>query len=357
MHIARVGTALPPHVADQATLTAAFERLWSSTHHNARRVGDFFRAVGVQQRHLALPIEAYDDIHSFGDANDAFLRVGVEVGEAALRDALEPLGLEPKDVDAIFCASVTGIGAPSLDARLAHRMGMRPDLKRVPIFGLGCVAGAAGVARLHDYLLAYPDQIAVLLCVELCSLTLQREDLSVANLISSGLFGDGAAAVVGVGARRAAAMGLGRSPKVCATVSQLYPDSLGVMGWEIGATGFRVVLDKSVPDVVHRYMRRDVDGFLSQHGLTRADIARWVAHPGGPKVLQAFETTLDLPEGALAPTWRSLSEVGNLSSASVLFVLRDILDAPPPDEDAPGLLMAMGPGFGSELVLLRWTTP
>jgi alkylresorcinol/alkylpyrone synthase len=246
--------------------------------------------------------------------------------------------------------SVTGVAAPSVDARLVGRLGLRPDIKRVPVFGLGCVAGAAGIGRLYDYLRGWPDHVAVLLSVELCSLTIQRGDSSRANLVAGALFGDGAAAVVACGSRRQVE---GAGPTLVATRSHLYPDSERVMGWDVSETGFRVVLDVSVPDVVRTYLADDVHGFLSDHGLTTQDVTAWVCHPGGPKVLEAVSETLRLPAGALDVTWRSLAENGNLSSSSVLHVLKDTLALRPPP-GTPGLMIAMGPGFCSELVLLRW---
>ena len=239
--------------------------------------------------------------------------------------------------------------APSIDARLVNRLGLPPRVKRLPIFGLGCVAGAAGIARAADYVRAYPGEVAVLLSVELCSLTLQPEDLSIPNLIASGLFGDGAAAVVVVGEKREA-----DGPRIVATRSVFYPDSERVMGWDISESGFQIVLSAEVPQVVRDHLCGDVDAFLADHGLSRGDVAAWIAHPGGPKVLEAMEEALALPPGALDVTWRSLREVGNLSSTSVLLVLRDTLDAHRPPPGSYGLLTAMGPGFCSELVLLRW---
>jgi len=222
-------------------------------------------------------------------------------------------------------------------------------VRRVPIFGLGCVAGAAGISRAADYLKAYPDQVAVLLSVELCSLTLQLQDLSIPNLISSGLFGDGAAAVVMEGSQRP-----GEGPRVRASRSVFYRDTERVMGWDISEKGFQVVLSAAVPEVVREHLRPDVDKFLGDNGLTRDDIASWVAHPGGPRVLEAMESALQLPPEALAVTWRSLQEVGNLSSASVLMVLEETMEHHRPNPGSLGLLLAMGPGFCSELVLLEW---
>ncbi len=349
MQISSVGTALPPHSYDQEELLAAFLRVWGTQHHNPARVEQLHRAVKVGGRHLALPMEAYEKLDGFGAANRAFIEVGTEVGAQAVTGALESAGLAPTDVDAIYFTSVTGIAAPSIDARLVNRLGFRTDVKRLPLFGLGCVAGVAGTARLNDYLRAWPEHVAVLLSVELCSLTLQRADLSIPNLIASGLFGDGAAALVATGSARR-----GQGPSVIATASRFYPDTEHVMGWDIGDSGFKIVLSAEVPDMVHRHLREDVDGFLAQHGLTRDDVSTWVCHTGGPRVLTAFEEALELPGGALARSWDSLERVGNLSSASVLFVLADTLANVSPAPGSHGLMVAMGPGFCSELVLLRW---
>ena len=219
------------------------------------------------------------------------------------------------------------------------------------MFGLGCVAGAAGIARLHDYLRGAPDGVAVLLAVELCSLIPQDRAVD-GDTRGQRLFGDGAAAVVAVGDRKAEAIGAS-GPEVLDSRSHLYPDSQRTMGWDVGASGFRLVLSPDVPKVVEQYLADDVTEFLASHGLTVDDIAAWVSHPGGPKVIEAITATLGLPDDALELTWRSLAEVGNLSSASVLHVLRDTMAKRPP-AGSPGVLMAMGPGFCSELVLLRW---
>ena len=349
MRIAAVGRALPPHFYDQETLLAALKKRWALRYLNLERLARLHQNVLVGGRHLALPIEEYDALTTWGQANDAWIRVAQEVGEAAVRDALGRAGLAPADIDALLFVTVTGVATPSIDARLMNRLALPSDVKRMPIFGLGCVAGAAGIARAADYVRAYPDQVALLLSVELCSLTLQREDLSIPNLIASGLFGDGAAAVLVVGDERRAA-----GPRIVDSRSIFYRDSERVMGWDISEDGFRIVLSADVPQVVRDHLREDVDAFLAEHGLTRKGIASWVCHPGGPKVLEAMEETLELPPGALAVTWKSLREVGNLSSTSVLLVLADTLEAHRPPEGSYGMLLAMGPGFCSELVLLQW---
>lgn len=349
MRIASVGTAVPSHFYDQETLLEAFKSRWATRYFNLDRLEQLHRNVLVGGRHLALPLADYETLTGFGEANDAWIRVGLEVGEGALLGALRGAGLTVQDVGALFTVSVTGIATPSLDARLVNRVGLSPHVRRIPIFGLGCVAGAAGIARAGDYVKAYPDQVAVLLSVELCSLTVQRQDLSVANLIATGLFGDGAAAVVVVGSERPE-----RGPRIVASRSVFYADTEDVMGWRISEEGFRVVLSAEVPRMVREHLRRDVDAFLADHRLTRAEIQSWVCHPGGPRVLEALAETLELEPQALALTWESLRRKGNLSSASVLMVLGQTLEAERPPSGAYGLVLAMGPGFCSELVLLQW---
>ena len=340
--------ALPPNYVDQDTLLAAFRGLWGQKHFNLDRLEQLHRAVRVGGRNLALPLEDYAALESFAARNAAWTRVAVEVGEQAVRKALLAADVAPAQVDHLYFVTVTGIATPSIDARLVDRLGLRPDLKRVPIFGLGCVAGAAGISRVSDVLRGAPSEVAVLLAVELCSLTLQREDLSIPNIIASGLFGDGAAAVVlDGGARR-------RGPKVAATRSVFYSGTERVMGWDVVESGFKVVLAPSVPQLVRERLRGDVDGFLSTHGLRRKDIQHFICHSGGPKVLEAFEEALEVPRAKLQRTWDSLQNAGNLSSASVLFVLADLLDAQEAKPGDRGLLLAMGPGFCSELVLLEW---
>ena len=346
-----MGTALPANWVDQETLISVFREHWAREHFNVERIEELHRSVQVGGRYLALPLEQYLPLKRFSERNDAFNQVSLEMGELAIRRALDDAGLQPRDVDHLFFVTVTGIATPSLDARLVNRLGLRPDVKRTPIFGLGCVAGAAGTARATDVLRAFPDQVAVMLSVELCSLTLQREDVSIANIIASGLFGDGAAAMVLSGRDRPPA---GAAPRVLATRSVFYPDTERIMGWDVVDGGFKVVLSAKVPSLVTEHVRSDVDRFLADQGLSRADIRHWIAHTGGPKVLQAFETALELPPEALRRSWDSLRRTGNLSSASVLFVLSELLASGEPQPGDLGLLMAMGPGFCAELVLLRW---
>jgi len=351
-HVAAVRGVLPENAYRQEEITAAFAGVLGSTGSERALLERFHANAGVSTRQLALPLGRYWQLSDFGESNDEFIRVATELGDTAVSKALAAAGLAPADVDLIVSTTITGLAVPSIEARIAAQVGLRDDVKRLPLVGLGCVAGAAGVARMHDYLVGHPDEVAVLLSVELCSLTVQRDDRSVPNLVASGLFGDGAAAVVMVGRDRAAQLVVD-GPEVIASRSRLYPDTQRAMGWDVGATGLRIVLGAEVPDLVRANLRGDVDRFLADHGLGRADIGWWVAHPGGPKVLEAMAEALEVDRAALEVTWRSLDRIGNLSSASVLHVLEDTLADRAPEPGSWGMLLAMGPGFCLEVVLLR----
>ncbi|WP_085101034.1 type III polyketide synthase [Mycobacterium paraense] len=314
----------------------------------------FAHTAGVEHRSLALPLSRYPKLSGFTESNNAYLEVAVDLGERAVRSALAAANVEPDEVDTIVMVSSTGIAVPTIDARLMSRVGLRPNVKRVPLFGLGCVAGAAGMARVYDYLHGYPGDVAVLLSVELCSLTLQRTDTSIPALIGVSLFGDGAAAVVATGADRIPlADKAHHAPSVLATRSRVVAETVDVMGWNVSSSGFQLVMSRDVPKMADDYLREEVDGFLAEQGLSIADISTWVCHPGGPKVLDSIENALGLPAQALAHSRNSMRENGNMSSASVLDVLRRTVAEPPP-AGSFGVMLAMGPGFSFELLLLQW---
>jgi alkylresorcinol/alkylpyrone synthase len=307
---------------------------------------------GVDTRHTVLPLPEYRGVRGIVPANDRYIQEATDLGERALRCALAAAGLTARDVDLLIVTSVTGVAVPSLDARLIPRLGLRSDVKRLPIFGLGCVAGAAGLSRLHDYLLAWPRHTAALLAVELCSLSWPRTEVTTADLVASGLFGDGAAALAATGGA-VAARGTVAAPRVVATRSEVFPDSGDTLGWRLGVDGFRIILTADLAEVVERRLSSSVSGFLAEHGLTVDDVGSWVCHPGGPKVIDAIQQSLKLPDSAVRLSRRSLAEVGNLSSASVLHILEQTMGSPPPAGSA-GLMIGLGPGVSAELVLLRW---
>jgi alkylresorcinol/alkylpyrone synthase len=345
-----VGRALPPHRVEQEEITRTLERLWSERGPAVRRLRDLHRGCQVHSRHIALPIEQTLELGSFAAHNDRWQLAATELGAQAVTDALARAGLQAADIDQFLFITTTGISTPSIDALIADRLERRADVERTPIFGLGCAGGVAGVARAASMLAGLPDQVAVVLAVELCSLTFQRDDLSVANLVATGLFGDGAAAAVITGARRAD----GAAPRIVASRARRYPGTQTVMGWKVTDDGFQVRLSADVPRLIGNHLGDDVDAFLAAHRLTRADIRHWIAHTGGPRVLEAVQAALDLPRGALLRSWQSLGAVGNLSSAAALFVLADHMDGSAIAPGDLGLLMAMGPGFSAELVLLAW---
>jgi alkylresorcinol/alkylpyrone synthase len=349
MRIASVASAFPENYYDQQVLTDALKNDWRHRLPNPDILDRLDESMKVEGRYLVHTLDFYENLTTWGQANNAWIDHALELGEEALCKALHAAGMKPKELSAIYVTSVTGIAAPSIDARLVNRMGLSPNIKRIPIFGLGCVAGAAGIARAADYVHGYPDQAAALLSVELCSLTLQRDDLSMAHLISALLFGDGAAATIIVGSKRKS-----DGPEILATKSIFYPHTERVMGWDISEKGFRIVLSPEVPDTVVKHLGKDVDAFLAEQGHKRSDIKTWVMHTGGPKVLEATATALGLQEKDLAASWECLRKVGNISSTSVLLVLEDVYMNRRPEPGSLSILAAMGPGFCSELVLLRW---
>src|ERR1700724_4531399 len=282
MKIASAASAFPKHYYSQKFLLEKLQEYWGDQLKNPAMLARLHRNVAVEGRHLAMPPEKYNEITTWGQANDIWIQVAQELGEQSLCRALHHAGLEPSDLGALFFTSVTGISSPSIAAILINRMGLPTNIRRLPIFGLGCVAGAAGIARAADYVRAYPSQAAALVSVELCSLTLQREDLTVANLISSGLFADGAAAVIVTG-KELNAVG----PTILATRSIFYPNTEEMMGWGVSEKGVRITLSPEGPNLIRTNLGGDLERFLSDHGRERSDIGSWVLHTGGPKVLAA----------------------------------------------------------------------
>jgi alkylresorcinol/alkylpyrone synthase len=360
VRIAGVASAMPEHRFSQDSITAALKNYWGGELRRPELLERFHSRVGVDHRYLAFPLERYAEFTSWGETNAAWLEAAEELGVRAIDAALDHAGMSRHDLNALFVVSITGIASPSLDARLINRMRLRPDIKRTPIFGIGCAGGAIGLSRAADYTLAYPDHAAALLSVEICSLTIQRDDMSPANLIAAGLFGDGAAAAVVRGSATAKRPSMGsrtsarEGPQILGCSSVFYPDSEDIMGWDISEKGFKIVLSPRLPDLIRKNLPEDVDAFLGKYQLRRSDIGNWVIHTGGSKVLNAIRDTLGLQDGDLVHSWDCLKRFGNLSSASVLLVLEDVLLNHAPGPGTHGVLLAMGPGFCTEMILVRW---
>lgn len=367
--VVAVVPVLPEHVYTQEEITDVVGPLVAPDPARTALLRRLHASAGVDHRHLVLPLDEYAGLHSLGATNAVFIREGALLAERACRQVLAAAGLRPEDVDHVFATSVTGVAAPSLDVLLSERLGLRSDVRRTPSFGLGCAGGAGGLARVHDHLLGRPGDVSLLVSVELCSLTLQHGDDSTANMVASGLFGDGAAAAVVVGAAHplagsTAAGGAedpggrstpraGRRAAVVDTRSRLYPGTTQALGWEVRDTGFAIVLSAGLPDLLGAHLLADVKGLLAEHGLTPGEIPTWVVHAGGPRVIDAVRDALGLPEDAVRESRASLACAGNLSSASVLDVLARTLAHSDAPRGSPAVLMAFGPGVSCELLLLR----
>jgi alkylresorcinol/alkylpyrone synthase len=353
MKIAATAMAFPPYYFSQDEVLAALKTYWDKGMENAAVLERLHSRTGVEGRYFCRPLAEYYQLDTWGKTNDVWIETAEMLGEKALCTLLRESGLAPEKIGTIFSVSVTGVACPSIEARLINKMRLPLHIKRTPIFGLGCVAGASGLARAADYVKAYPGQAAILLSVELCSLTWQRDNVSVPNLISSGLFGDGCAAVLVVGSELAEEMDIA-GPTIAASQAIFYPDTHDTMGWEISEKGFRIVLSADVPALVKEHLGGNVDDFLESRGLAREDIGSWIMHTGGPKVLEANAEALGLTREDFTLSWDALRRAGNLSSASVLMVLNDVMREYRPARGTRSLLVAMGPGFCAEMVLLEW---
>jgi len=351
-HIVAAASVFPNYYYRQEEITAAMQKLWMDRPSSLERLAALHQNMQIRGRYLALPLEEYLRPSGFRERNDTWIRIALELGEKAICQLLDQSNMAAEEINQIAFTTITGIAAPSIDARLMNCIPFSPNLKRMPLFGLGCMGGASGIARLADYLVGHPSESALLLSVELCSLTIQHDDLSAENMVSTGLFGDGAAALLMVGAQHPLAKQ--DRPRVLATRSVFFPDTEYIMGWEMRETGFKVVLSSDVIDIVKTSLGPSLDEFLSQHGLDTSQIDTWLVHPGGSKIIQAMESGLALNKGALDRSRENLASVGNLSSAAVLVMLEKVLEENTPPHGTHGLLMAMGPAFNAELVLLEW---
>lgn len=355
--ILSVATARPEHVLPQSEAREFCRALFSGAHADIERLLPVFESAQIDERRISVPPEWLYAEHTFAEKNARYVEVALDLAETATRSALARAGVAPREVAHILFASTTGLATPSLDARLMNRVDFSPHTRRTPVWGLGCAGGASGLARAAEFSAAAGGAPVLAIALELCSLTFQKDDLSKSNLVATSLFGDGAAAaVVAAENGRGGARGDRREPgpEIVAARSTLFPDSLDVMGWEVNDGGLKVIFSRDIPSIVRESVRPNAESFLTEQGLSLGDVRHFVAHPGGTKVMAAYEEAFELSDDALRHAREVLRTSGNMSSPTVLFVLERFLDDDSVRAGDWGLLTALGPGFTSELVLLRW---
>lgn len=347
-HITAVGTALPPYILNQKDVQVFARRLFSDTFRDIDRLMPLFTNGQVETRHFCVPLEWFGEIHTFAEKNELFQEWAVRLGTEAARNCLTRAGLTPGDIHHLFFVSTTGIATPSIDSRIMNELGMHSHTKRTPIWGLGCAGGAAGLSRAQEYVRAFPNERALLVAVECCGLTFQQQDRSKSNLVATSLFADGAAAVLIEGDQVSHSGGL----VVLDTMSTLWPDTQDVMGWDLNENGLKVIFSRDIPTLVHTLLQPNAHAFLEKHGMTASAIKHFIAHPGGLKVIHAYADIFGQPLTHFRHALDVLRCCGNMSSVTVLFVLDKFLE----QGIAPGeygLISALGPGFSSELLLVK----
>jgi alkylresorcinol/alkylpyrone synthase len=336
-------TALPPNILTQAQARAACEKVYAGRPGLLRLLRVFERS-GVETRHFAFPPEYYLSKKTFDERNADYVEVGTALAEKAARECLARAGIPPPQVDHLFFVTTTGLATPSIDALLAPRLGLRRDVRRWPLFGLGCAGGAGGLLRAAATVA--PGEHALIVSVELCGQVFSSRAADPVDVVGAALFGDGAAAgLVGAG---------GAGPAILASHTELFAESRHLMGWNFTSDGMRLVLSQEVADLVTRRLRPVVQAFLAKHGLAEKDIAHWLLHPGGRRIIDAYREGFGLGDRELEWTRGSLARVGNLSSASVLFALDDLLRSGRARAGDRGLMVALGPGFAAEMLVLEW---
>lgn len=347
-YLRTVAIAPPPHVLDPANVryyADAFARRWEMRPEVLLRI---LENAHVHTRHSVLPIEEVVQPRSFKQNNDLFIEHSLTLGATAVQRCVEQAGLTLADIDMLITVSCTGIMIPSVDAFLIDRLGFRRDCKRMPITELGCAAGAVGLSRAHEYVRAFPDANVLVLAIELPSLTFQPKDVNMAHVVSAIIFGDGVACALVTGKK------LGPSLNLLDNRSYLFPNSSRYMGFDIDGEGFHIVLDKNVPMAVRSAIGGLLGDFLSAHQHSVEQLAFHALHPAGKKVLHYIEDELKVPQSLTASTWDVLRQHGNMSSASILYVLRQLMQVHTPTEGALGSIVAFGPGFSAEMLLARW---
>jgi alkylresorcinol/alkylpyrone synthase len=338
-----IATAVPPFELGQADVTRRIDLALGPRSREIVRLLPMFGNTGIEHRYSCVPIEWYEQLHEWPERNRVYLDSAIELLESATRRVLERAGKAADDIDAVVAVSTTGIATPSLDALLVERMKLRRTVQRLPIFGLGCAGGAIGLARAAALAQMQPDALVLFLVVELCALCFRRDDFSKSNIVATALFGDGAAAALISCA--------GDGVRIAGGGEYTWPDSLDVMGWEVTRDGFKAIFSRDIPELVTTELHDVVVDFLQDHGLTLGDIDRFICHPGGAKVLDALEVAFELEPGSLQTAREVLRDYGNMSAATVMFVLeRSMADT---RSWRRGLVSALGPGFTAGFTLLE----
>jgi len=345
--IAATATAVPPHTITREAVKYYIGKVFDIPERRLEAMMSIVDNANVQKRHSIFPVEYIVEPRPLSQTNNEYIEHAIKLGREATVKCLERAGLKPQDIDLIITVSCTGFMIPSLDAHLIELLGFRSDVRRMPFTELGCAAGAMALSRAADFIQAYPGRNVLILAVELPTLTFQRKDISQANLISSILFGDGAAAVVVTGKPNS-------GPKILSTETYTFPNSLGAMGFDLRDSGFHILLSKDVPEMIGNKMRELVDCFFKRRGLTQDDIKGWILHPGGSRLLSNIEEALGLTKEDTQPSWDILGNVGNLSSATILFILQEWLEKRPLEPGDLAFAGAFGPGFSAEFLLLQW---
>ncbi|ODN71852.1 type III polyketide synthase [Methylobrevis pamukkalensis] len=338
-----IATAVPPTILDQETAADLARDTFADRFDDFDRIERVFRTSGIRKRHVAQPLDWYRAPHGWSDRNVAYLAGAEALFAEATERALQRAGLPAAAIDTVVTVSSTGIATPSIEARAAERLGLRPDVLRVPVFGHGCGGGIAGLGIAGRLAEARPGSLVLLVAVELCSLSFRLDKLTKANIVATALFGDGAAACL-------LSTDGGGLARIGATGQHTWPGTLGIMGWDIDETGFGVIFDRAIPPFAAAETGAAVAAILRAGHLAASDIDRYICHPGGAKVIEALEQALPIEAGALAVERAVLADFGNMSAPTALFVLERMLA-----EGAPGrsLAMAMGPGFSLSTAVLE----
>ncbi|ADU28688.1 type III polyketide synthase [Evansella cellulosilytica] len=359
--ILSVATKEPPYTMTQQETMEIVKNLFEQRYPNIDRLLTIFDNGQIKKRNFVVPKEWFKEEHSFKDKNDIYIKEAIELSVDVIRKCLEnsqhlKRNVSPAEIAAIIFVSSTGIATPSIEARVMNRLPFSKSTKRIPIWGLGCAGGVAGIARAFEYCKAYPFAKVLVINVELCSLTFMKDDMRKSNIIGTSLFADGVACTLVGGDEVLQKEKLSNKkliPYIVETESQLLRDSEQIMGWNVVNEGLQVVFSKDIPTVIKEWLKPNTLQFLEKQGYNINNIAQFIAHPGGKKVLEAYEETLSISTEMTRHARKVLQEHGNMSSPTVIYVLQETMNQDVEKGDV-GLMVALGPGFCSELALLRW---